>query len=68
MLAAIMGGVGGGFGVVYHLFFVSPSDINDESLARKNIFVLCLATLIIFTILFIITLLIFREKAPTPPT
>ena len=68
MLAAVMESVGGGFGYVFNLFFVSPDDINDIPLAKDHIFNLCIASAVILSFLFIVALVIFRQKPMLPPT
>eukprot|EP00830_Metopus_es_P007527 TRINITY_DN1715_c0_g1_i3.p1 TRINITY_DN1715_c0_g1~~TRINITY_DN1715_c0_g1_i3.p1 ORF type:complete len:289 (+),score=26.84 TRINITY_DN1715_c0_g1_i3:556-1422(+) len=66
--AALMGSVGGGFGYIMHLFFVSPSDIHHEKIAQDHIFNLCLFAAIAFTVILAVCLAIIREKPPIPPT
>ena len=68
MLSAIMGPLGGGFGYVFHLFFVSPEDIHHPEEAKKNIQNLCIASALVFTSIYVVALLLFRAKPPTPPT
>eukprot|EP01022_Parablepharisma_sp_SALTPOND_P033009 TRINITY_DN88037_c0_g1_i1.p2 TRINITY_DN88037_c0_g1~~TRINITY_DN88037_c0_g1_i1.p2 ORF type:complete len:318 (-),score=18.56 TRINITY_DN88037_c0_g1_i1:138-1091(-) len=68
MIAAIMGPLGGAFGYVFHLFFVSPEDENHPEIAKENIFKLCWVTAIVFSIIYLIAMILFKEKPDIPPT
>ena len=68
MLALIGEEVGGGFGYVFHLFFVAPSDIESPDLAREHIFSLCIVAAPLFSFLYAAALFVFRGKPPIPPT
>ncbi len=66
MLSSVMGVVGGGFGYVLQIMFVASSDRGQ--VAKDHILKLCQYTLAIFASLYTISMILFRQKPPTPPT
>ena len=63
-----MGSLGGAFGYVYALFFVSPNDTSSDQVARDHIFNLCLSAACGVTVIFAVIILLIRGKPPVPPT
>ncbi len=59
---------GAGFGYMFHVFFVDPDDTDDPEEAKDNILDLCYASAILFTSLYLVAVVIFKEKPPLPPT
>lgn len=62
-----MGGIGGGAGFALFIPFVNTEE-KDPEVSKSEFLNFAFWIAIIFTALYVVALLIYREKPPIPPT